>query len=140
MKKIISLTFILILLVSSCSKEEPNLELFGAEAFAYTLDNGWELNASVNAKGFQQNEIEDIYSSELYYEVNLTTPEETLSKIDFGTLINSVEEELLDIPIEIQVEIDTGFAVGQYSIEFIVTDNFSTQKDTIAANFVLNAD
>ena len=72
--------------------------------------------------------------------MNLTTPEETLSKIDFGTLINSVEEELLDIPIEIQVEIDTGFAVGQYSIEFIVTDNFSTQKDTIAANFVLNAD
>ncbi|NOX67025.1 MAG: hypothetical protein GXO85_14830, partial [Chlorobi bacterium] len=53
MKKLIPITILIVLFLISCSKE-PDVKLFSPEAFAYTLDNGWELNATVQASGFAQ--------------------------------------------------------------------------------------
>ncbi len=138
MKKIISLTVLFSLFFISCS-EEPKLELFSPEAFAFILDSGWEINASVNAKGFAQIEKEnsDLYFSELTYIVNLFTHQDSLFHVDFDSIIDSTEDKLLDIQIESQIELDKGFSVGNYTIEFVVEDRYSNTKDTLSSKFIL---
>ncbi|MCF6270190.1 MAG: hypothetical protein L3J41_10790 [Melioribacteraceae bacterium] len=137
MKTSILLTLAALLFIS-CS-EEPKLELFSAEAFAFSLDNGWEINASVNAKGYAQIEKEnsDLYFTHLAYSVNLFTPEDSLYNADYDSIIDSTNEEVLDVQIETQLELDSGFAKGNYIVEFIVEDKYSSTKDTLSAKFIL---
>jgi len=40
-------------------KEEVKFEAFSPEAFAYDIGNSWEVNATVNVKGFTKNEVGD---------------------------------------------------------------------------------
>jgi hypothetical protein len=59
MKKLI-LIVICFITVTSCEPEKLNLELFSPDAFAFTMEEGWELNATVNVKGFKQISEEDV--------------------------------------------------------------------------------
>ena len=129
---------LLFLLMWGCA-EEPDLKLFSPEAFAFTLDNGWEINATVNSSGFAQIEKEnsDLYFTHLNYTVNLFAPEDSLYDVDHDSVIDSTDEELMDIQIETQIELDAGFKAGDYTLEFIVEDKYSTTKDTISTQFVL---
>ncbi len=138
MKKIILFISLATLIFISCSKE-PDLKLFSPEAFAFTLDNGWEVNATVNASGFAQIEKEnsDQYFTHLNYTVNLFTPEDSLFDVDHDSVVDSTDEELMDFQIETQIELDTGFTAGSYTIEFIVEDKYSTTKDTLSTQFIL---
>lgn len=138
MKKIRLISILIILIFISCA-EEPDIKLFNPEAFAYTLDNGWEINATVNTSGFAQIEKEnsDLYFTHLNYSVNLFTPEDSLFDVDHDSVIDSTDEELMDIQVETQIELDTGFTAGNYIIEFIVEDKYSTTKDTISTKFIL---
>lgn len=138
MKKTMLLAVLITLIFISCS-EEPDVKLFSPEAFAYTLDNGWEVNAAVNASGFAQIEKEnsDLYYTHLNYTVNLFTPEDSLFDVDHDSVVDSTEEELMDAQIETQIELDSGFTAGNYTVEFIVEDAYSTTKDTISTQFVL---
>lgn len=138
MKKIRLIPILIILIFISCA-EEPDIKLFNPEAFAYTLDNGWEINATVNTSGFAQIEKEnsDLYFTHLNYSVNLFTPEDSLFDVDHDSVIDSTDEELMDIQVETQIELDTGFTAGNYIIEFIVEDKYSTTKDTISTQLVL---
>ncbi len=138
MKKTILLPILITLIFIGCS-EEPDIKLFSPEAFAFTLDNGWEVNATVNASGFAQIEKEnsDLYFTHLNYTVNLFTPEDSLFDVDHDSVIDSTDEELMDIQIETQIELDTGFTAGNYTIEFIVEDKYSTTKDTLSTQFAL---
>jgi len=138
MKKTRLLTILIAMIFISCA-EEPDIKLFSPEAFAYSLDNGWEINATANASGFAQIEKEnsDLYFTHLNYTVNLFTPEDSLFDVDHDSIVDSTEEELMDIQIETQIELDTGFTAGNYTIEFIVEDKYSTTKDTISTQFVL---
>lgn len=137
MKKLILLT-LLVLLFVSCT-EEPKLELFSVEAFAFSLDSGWEVNASVNARGFAQIEKEksDFYYNHITYSVNLFTPEDSIYNADYDSVMDSTNEEIMDLQIESQLELDTGFSKGNYTIEFIVEDKYSTTKDTLLTQFLL---
>ena len=136
MKKILTLFFASVLFFS-CS-EEPPLELFSAEAFAYEIDNGWELNASLNVKGFRQIEEEDIYYTNLKYIVDFVTPEkDTLKEFDFGTIIKQEKEELLDVTIEVQAEIDSNYSPGKYLLIYTVFDNNSDRDTTTVKPFIL---
>ena len=74
MKKYFLLLFILFS-IAACSKKEEKLELFSAESFAYSLDKGWEADASVRVKGFEQNENSGTYSVKLSYTVDLESPD-----------------------------------------------------------------
>ncbi len=134
--KIIFVAFTLLFM--SCS-EEPKLILFSPESFAFSLDNGWEVNASVNAKGFTQIEKEnsELYYTHLTYSVNLFTPEDSIYNADYNSIIDSTDEEIMDIQIETQLEIDNGFVKGNYTVEFIVEDKYSSTKDTLSTKFVL---
>ena len=138
MKKTILLTILIAVIFIGCS-EEPDVKLFSPEAFAYTLDNGWELNATVQASGFAQVEKEnsDLYYTHLNYTVNLFTPEDSLFDVDHDSVIDSTEAEIMDLQIETQIELDSGFTAGNYTVEFIVEDAYSTTKDTISTKVVL---
>jgi hypothetical protein len=139
MKKLILLTSLATLLFIGCS-EKPNLKLSTPEAFAFSLDNGWEINASVIAKGFAQIEKEnsELYYRNIYYSVNLYTPENSIYKADYNSIVDSTNEKVMDIQIETQLELDKGFSKGNYTIEFIVEDKYSSTKDTLATNFILD--
>lgn len=138
MKNLFTVSILATLIFISCS-EEPKLELFSPESFAFSLDNGWEVNASVNAKGFAQIEKEnsDLYFTHITYSVNLFTPEDSLLNADYDSIIDSTDEEIMDVQIETQLELDIGFPKGNYTIEFIVEDKYSRTKDTLSTQFVL---
>ncbi|MBU0473077.1 MAG: hypothetical protein KKF62_02810 [Bacteroidetes bacterium] len=138
MKKTLIISFLATLIFTSCS-EEPKTVLFNSEAFAFSIGDGWEINASVNAKGFAQIEKDnsELYFTNLYYSVNLYTPEDTIYNADYGSVIDSTNEEILDKQIESQIELDSGFIAGNYLIEFIVHDNYSNTKDTLSTKLVL---
>lgn len=136
MKKIILLA--IAISIFSCS-EDPKLVLFSPEAFAFSMGEGWEVNASVNAKGFAQIEKDnsDLYFSHISYSVNLFTPTDSIYNADYDTIIDSTNEEILDKQIGAQLELDSGFSAGNYIIEFIVVDEYSLTKDTVSTKFVL---
>lgn len=116
----------------SCSKEEK-MELYNPEAFAFELDNGYELNASVRLKGFVQNEKDDIYKANLSYNIDIITPEgDTLKNADNGVISNEKEEEAMDLAIELQVEFDSSFTTGKYIIVYRVRDNLKPQSASLA--------
>lgn len=138
MKKRLSL-LIFALFLFSCAEEKP-LELFSPEAFAFTLDSGWELNASVNVKGFRQIEDDNnIYHAGLSYYINFVTPEnDTLKRFDFGSIVEESEEEFIDLTIEMQAEIDSNFSPGLYSLIFFVKDQYSEKDTSIVKVFELS--
>ena len=75
MTKKIFVLLIVILLLYACSKEKEKLELFSPEAFAYSMDNGWELNSSCRVRGFTQIEEEEAFKTKLSFSVDLLTPD-----------------------------------------------------------------
>lgn len=128
-------------LIACNSKPEPNLQLFSPEAFAFDVGGSWEVNASVNAKGFEQKEINKKFDIKLFFTVDLITPEnDTLKKIFSDSLASNQENEFIDIPIEAQIELDTTFSVGNYKLVFEVIDEYSKQEKTTEVNFNLTTD
>jgi hypothetical protein len=167
MKQLI-LIFITLMLFS-CSKEQEKLELFSEEAFAFYLEESWELNASARVKGFTQLESEeyllksgtkildtddgavilddkvkekvltDVYTAKISYSIDLITPPgDTLSNVDYGLIDKISEEEMMDLPVETQIEMDSSFAVGKYKIVFIVDDNLSQRSVSSEKEFSLS--
>jgi hypothetical protein len=127
MNKILTLIFV-ILLVSSCSKEETKLELFNPEAFAYDLGDSWEVNAIVNLKGFVQkeNNSEKRFEASISLSTDLETPDGKIIKDIYSDQIDyALDEEIIDMPIEVQFELDSTFTLGKYEIKIFVKDNFA---------------
>ena len=134
------LLFSLIFMVA-CSEEEKQLEITNTEAFAYSLDEGWELNSSVNVSGFQQNEEEGQYSAKLSYSFHLVTPEsDTLYEADYGYIDKHEKEKMMDIQIDSQMEIDSSFSTGEYQIVFEITDDYSMKTISAVNKFELTAE
>ena len=125
----------------ACSGEKEPLELFSPEAFAFTLDSGWELNASVRVRNFTQENEDDKYQAKLSYTVDLVMPSgEKISNVDDGIIDESSEEEFQDLPIELQLELSDSYKTGDYQLIFKVTDDFSSQSDTLNQPFILSSD
>jgi hypothetical protein len=126
-------------IINACSsKPEPKLELFSAEAFAYDLGDYWEVNTTVNAKGFAQSEKDNKYEAKLSYSIDLITTEDDTIKSIFNDSIDKQNNELMnDIALEAQLEVDSTFAEGNYKIIFKVTDEISKQTKSLSINFNL---
>ena len=137
MKKI---NYIIILFLSlwACSEPEPDLQLSNTEAFAFDLGDSWEVNASVKAIGFAEEEKDDKYVVKLSYIVDLVTPNsDSLVSIFSNTVNESNEEEILDLILEAQIELDSSFSPGNYFLIFNVTDEYSSQTKSIKVKFDL---
>lgn len=138
MKKYFLLIFILFS-INACSKKEEKFELFSAESFAYSIDNGWELNATIRAKGFEQKENDDKFSAKLSYFTNMQTPDgKLINKISSGIINKTESEKISEIPIESQIKLDTNYKTGSYRIIFYVKDELTGKENSIESKFELS--
>ena len=138
MSKYFLLGCILFSLVA-CSKEEEKFQLFSAESFAYSMDNGWELNATVRAKGFVQKENGSKFSIKLSYYLNLQTPDgKLINNIYSGVIDKTENEKIYEIPIESQIKLDSTYKQGNYKIIFYVKDELSGKEISTESIFELS--
>jgi len=129
---------ILILLVIACAKQEEKFELFSAEAFTFSVEEGWELNASCRVKGFSQQQKENEFSAKLSYTIDIINPEgELLQNIDEGLIDQTSQEKLSDLRIETQLMLDSTYQTGEYKILFNVFDDYSDANSSIEKSFIL---
>jgi ABC-type uncharacterized transport system auxiliary subunit len=137
MKYFIALIFIAFLLIG-CSKEEVKLEAFSPESFAFDIGDRWEVNAQVYVKGFDEKEIEDTFYASITYSVDLILPNnKKIEKIFNNTEEVTKEEEITDIPLEVQFELDSTYTDGKYKLLFNIRDNFSEQTTEASVEFDL---
>jgi hypothetical protein len=128
---VLVLTF---LFITSCGKkEETTLQAINPEAAAFDMGEGaWEVNASVIVKGFQQNEADGFFNSELSYSVDLQKPDGSfVNNKFFDVMTNKEKEKLTDQQLNIQFELDSTFTKGKYKLVINIKDNNSAQ--TVAA-------
>jgi len=140
MSKILSLIFVIVFL-SACGKDETKLELFNPEAFAYDLGDSWEVNAIVNLKGFVQKENDEDkkFEASVSVSADLETPDGKLIKEIYSDQADySLDEEIIDIPVEVQFELDSTYALGKYKINLTLEDNFSGGEISGVINFELS--
>jgi hypothetical protein len=124
MKNIFSPILLLVLIVSCGEKEEVRFEAFSPEAFAYDLGDLWEVNATVNVRGFKEMEIEDELSASLNFSIDLINPQgDTLQNILSDS--KDVKEKEIDyIQLEAQFELDSTYSEGKYTVIFNIKDSY----------------
>ncbi len=136
--KNIPIILLSIILITTCSKEQQNPELFSAESFAYSLDKGCEVDASVRVKGFGQSENGGSYTAKLYYTVDLQTPGgKVIKSIDSGKINKTSAEKMIDLQINSQIQLDETYKPGNYKLVFNVTDDSNGRKASIQSSFDL---
>jgi hypothetical protein len=142
MKIFINFLLVAFLFTLGCSKkEETKLTAFNAEAFAYDLSDGWELNSTVRVKGFTQKEDNKKFSSSIDYSVDLITPKgDTLKSLYKGSDKKINGEKVSDIPLEAQINLDSTFKAGKYRVVFNMKDNFNGEKTSIEKEFEISKD
>ncbi len=123
-------------LLISCSKQEEKLELFSPEAFCYSLEPGWELNSTVNIKGFTQKENKEQFLAKISYTVDLVLPNKKLVKDVFKDVVKKENnEKFMDLSLECQLELDSTYQKGDYAIVFNAKDEFSGKTAVITKLF-----
>lgn len=138
MKKYFLITITLFLFLA-CSKKEEKLELFSLEAFAYSVEDGWELNASCRVKGFEQRIFNNLYYAKLSYTIDIKTPDgKLLNNIDEGLIDQSNSEKFSDLSINSQIQFDSSYSTGTYEIIFNVSDDYSGNIVSIKKEFELS--
>ena len=140
MKRIMFFAPIIFLVLMSCSKKEVKFETFAPEAFAYDLGSTWEVNATVNVRGFEQRESpdEENLSVSLSYSVDIKTPGEKMIKNLYSDNIDlSKHEKFTDIPVEAQFDLDSTYALGTYELIINIKDNYSKEEISGKVSFDL---
>jgi len=137
MNKTLYVLLIILLTVSCSKKEEVKFEAFSPEAFAYDIGDSWEINATVNVKGFERKEVGDELSTSLGFSVGVIDPDgaETLDVFFDSKEVTS--KELIDVQLEAQFELDYNSPDGLYKIIFHITDKYSGEIITAEAEFEL---
>ncbi|MBN2572909.1 MAG: hypothetical protein JXA68_12330 [Ignavibacteriales bacterium] len=137
MKNIYLFAIVLLTFLLGCSREEK-YEVFSSEAFAYKLEEGWELNTSAHVKDFVLKEENEIYTCDLTYYIDIQTPSGiTIAKADTGLIQESSGDEIDEVAIDIQMELDDGFEEGTYKVVYFVVDKNNNQLVTDTTTFDL---
>jgi len=119
------------------NKEEVKFEAFSPEAFAYDIGDSWEVNATVNVKGFARKEVGDELSASLDYSVDLIGPDSLEVESIFIDSKEVTSIELIDVQLEAQFELDYNSPEGLFKITFNVTDNNSGETTSAESQFEL---
>jgi hypothetical protein len=136
--KIIISSIIFFILITGCGKKEDvKFEAFSPEAFAYDIGDSWEINATVNVKGFEKKEVGDELSTSLGFSVDVIDPD-AAERIDvFFDSKEVTSNELIDVQLEAQFELDYNSPEGFYKIIFHITDKYSGEIVTAETEFEL---
>ena len=137
MNKSVFFIFILLFTFSCGKKEEVKFEAFSPEAFAYDIGDSWEVNATVNVKGFEKVEIDDESSVSLSYSVDLINPTGNSTKNIFSDLKELRDREINEVQLEAQFELDDSYVNGIYKIVFYIKDNNSGKSVSTQVEFEL---
>ena len=137
MNKIFYIFFLTLAVIACSKKEDVKFEAFSPEAFAYDIGDAWEVNATVNVKGFTKNEVGDELSAALEYTVDLTGPDSLDIKNIFSDSKEITSKELMDIQLEAQFELDYENPEGIYTIQFNVIDIMSGEVTSAKTEFEL---
>ncbi|MDP4172373.1 MAG: hypothetical protein Q8933_00275 [Bacteroidota bacterium] len=130
MKKI-SLFLILILVGLSACKKKPEVkfEAFSPEAAAYSLDSGWEVDATVMVRGYEMKNENSQNSVKVAYSVDLVTPDNKTQKGLFAdTLAESSTDPYNDLKLESQIELNSTYVPGKYKVVFNIRDLYSGKQ------------
>jgi hypothetical protein len=136
---LITMAFFFIILSPGCSKDEnQDLEAYNAEAFAFDIGGMWEVNASTRVKGFRQTEENKNFYISLVYEVDVVTPGgDTLKSLITRVEDKTSSEKLMDIPLEVQFELDSTYIRGNYVLVFRINEPETGNTADAAAVFEL---
>lgn len=137
MNKVLYLFFFILITISCSKKEEEKFQAFSPEAFAYDIGDSWEINTTVNVKGFVKKEVGDELSTSLDFRVDLLDANGILTKDIFTDSREVTSKELIDVQLEAQFEIDYSCPEGIYKIVFNITDKYSEETVTAEAEFEL---
>ena len=137
MNKVLCIILLSLIIISCGKKEEVKFEAFSPEAFAYDIGDAWEVNATVNVKGFTKNEVGNELSTALEYTVDLIGPDSLEIKNVFTDSKEVTSEELIDVQLEAQFELDYERPEGIYTIQFNVVDIMSGEVVSAKAGFEL---
>lgn len=138
MKKLILFFSLICLFFLGCdNKPRQKFEAFNAQAFAFDIGDGYEVNASTRVKGFKQEENEkENFSSYLEYYVDIVTPAgDTMKGVYTNKFQRDDQEAVLDVPLEAQFELDTSFTAGEYMVLFKIIDKKADETAVSSANF-----
>lgn len=138
MKKTFGLILFILFIVSCDKKEEVKFEAFSPEAFAYDLGDSWEVNATVNVKGFKKVESEKEFSASIDYSVDLTKPNGDTNEKVFTDKKEITDTELDDIQLDAQFELDSTYQTGKYKLIFNILDKNSGEHAEITADLDLS--
>jgi len=137
MNKTLYILLIILLTISCSKKEEVKFEAFSPEAFAYDIGDSWEINATVNVKGFEKKEVGDELSTSLGFSVDIIDPDGTETLDVFFDSKEVTSKELIDVQLEAQFELDYNSPDGLYKIIFHITDKYSGEIVTAETEFEL---
>lgn len=137
MKKIFPV-LLLILLISGCAKQEEKFELYSPVAFAYSLDNSWELNASCQAKGFAKKEYSGRLGAQVSFVIDLKTPDGGIKKdVQHGRVDQLADNDVIDLAINTQINLDSTYKAGKYILIINAKDDYTGRKAKIERQFEL---
>jgi len=144
MKNLFKLSLVaIILLFAGCSKKEDvKLNAFSPEAFAYSMDNGWDLNATIRLKGFVQKEADKKFSHSVEFSIDIAAPDGTIKKSVFkGSDNGDNAEKVSDIPLEAQASLNSSdYKAGKYKVIFNIKDNLSGATTTAEKELEITKD
>jgi len=137
MNKSVYILLLISLTISCSKKEEVKFEAFSPEAFAYDIGDAWEINATVNVKGFVKKEVGEELSTSLDFSVDIIDPDSVETKDIFIDSKEVTSKELIDVQLEAQFELDYNSPDGLYKIIFHITDKYSGDIVSAEAEFEL---
>ena len=137
MKNILLIALVYIIVASCSKKEEVKFEAFSPEAFAYDIGDAWEINATVNVKGFVKKEVGVEFLASFDFTVDMIGPDSLSVTNIFSDSKEMTSSELIDTQLEAQFELDYNSPEGLYKITFNVTDINSGEVTSAQAEFEL---
>lgn len=138
MKALMVSAILLLIITTGCSKKEEKLEVYNAEAFAYDLGGSWEVDATTRVKGFTQTEKDNKYTAKISYSIDLVKPDgQTVKSILSKTEDKVNDESFIDVPVEIQFDLDSTYQNGDYKIIFNIKDAETGKSASASAAFKL---
>lgn len=126
-------------LFASCGKEDSaKLEISNAEAFAYDIGDEWEVNAIAQIKGFSQESKDEKFIAQLSYDIDLVKPSGEIIKSLVSKIADKIDsEKMTDTQLDIQFNLDSTYAQGNYKIIINLKDVESGQEASASAQFKL---
>ncbi len=117
---------LIFLFLAGCGKEEKKPEIFSPDAYAFPMENSWELDGSFRVKGLETKERENKFEYKVTYSITLTN-DKNQNRIALKDVLyeEKADEELSDIGIDFQTELDSTFTEGKYEALINIKDNFS---------------